>query len=187
MERASESSTARPDETDRQVFRDDPSEPLIDQHDEHDDSKPAIDVTFSTVKWLRLLVIPLAITDFALMVRWHRRRGGVPFTIITFLLLLWSIFHVLKTTRFFKRLPKGNGTSFEFTLGGLTISYGKPSGHSFMANKRKKSFLVNIVDFLACILMIVASVITLKKKLFGQYYNEEFFNNRVAGLSITLA
>ncbi|CAM1505690.1 Fc.00g113270.m01.CDS01 [Cosmosporella sp. VM-42] len=160
---------------------DDDESPLIHSRGEHDNDKPFFKVTFSTVKIIRFLTIPLGIADCR-YVSHSRRRGGMCgfFTFWIVAMMTWNIFQLVKSfTSHMKK--KGH---FEVHLGNFTFSYGSASNQTqVFAAPKKWNYLINVVDFVFCILMIIISVVS-----FEVYWKWGYgVFEKVRGFSVTLA
>lgn len=162
------------------VFRepslDDDEAPLLIRS-EDEIKKPTFITTFSFVNFLRLLFIPISIVDCVFIAR-PRELPGLTGFIISWVVcgLIWNILQVVHSLG-----RSGQTRKWEFQIGGFICSFGRV-GDQGIPLQRRRSYLVNLVDFGFCCLFIIPSVLPFKTWLWHWGVYEV-----VGGLSITLA
>ena len=159
---------------------DDDEAPLIHPLGEHEDSKPFLKLTFSTVNTVRFLTIPLGIAG-SIFVSHSENRGGLPgfYTFWICAMMTWNTYQIVESlARQFSKTGH-----FELRIGAFTCWYGRPGDAQNTSPQKKWNYLVSLVDLVFCGLMIVLTVIAFKSDWTWGWGNSD----KVRGFSTTLA
>ncbi|KAH7012897.1 hypothetical protein EDB80DRAFT_709078 [Ilyonectria destructans] len=148
---------------------------LLDPQDVEE--QPSFSLTFSTIRLLRIPIIPLAIADSVLMSNAHDHIAlGILFEALPVGLCLWTAFSVFGTS----------GTrrnSFELTVGDYVLFWGRKSHDLDAVSERKtRPYQIILGDFFVSLLLILLTVLSLTTHIWQ--YDVRL---RVFALSLTLS
>ncbi|KAG5663204.1 hypothetical protein KAF25_001140 [Fusarium avenaceum] len=158
--------------------REDPSAALLspsERDNSEDGQTPMFRFTFSPTLIVRLLTVPLIITDivFLCMPRYSPGAAAV-FAIFAIFSLFWHAYRVFNCF-----LPGRKSNQFDFKIGSFFCMFGTTAPGSGVS-KRTVSCLVSAVDFSIGLLFIGPSVLSVRTGIW--YYNSSI----LIGLSIAI-
>jgi hypothetical protein len=167
--------------------REDPSAALLspsERENPEDGQTPIFRFTFSPTLVVRLMTVPIIITDivFLCMPRYSYAVAAV-FTVFAFFLLFWHAYRIFNCF-----LPGRKDSKFDFKIGSFFCMFGTTSPGSGV-NKRTVSCLVSAVDFSFGLLFIGPSYLAENTNIWrsdGGWYHYDSNPARVIGLSITI-
>ncbi|KAM0341885.1 hypothetical protein ACHAPU_009821 [Fusarium lateritium] len=166
--------------------REDPSAALLspsERDDQEDGKTPVFKLSFSPTVVIRLLTIPLIITNIVFLCMPREQPGvAIVFAIASFFLLFWHAYRIFKCF-----LPGRKSHKFDLKMGSFFCTFGTTSLGSG-ASKRTLSCLVSIVDFSFGLLFIGPSFLAINTQIWRRNWSYYYDSNpaRVAGLSITI-
>ncbi|KAF4990148.1 hypothetical protein FGRMN_8676 [Fusarium graminum] len=166
--------------------REDPSVALLapsERDDQEDGKTPVFKLSFSPTVVIRLLMIPLIITDIVFLCMPQRLPGvAAVFAIGAFFLLFWHAYRIFKCF-----LPGRKSHKFDLKIGSFFCTFGTSSLGSG-ASKRMLSCFVSLVDFSFGLLFIGPSFLAIRSGIWRDYwsYHYDTTPTSIAGLSITI-
>lgn len=148
---------------------------LLDPQDVEE--QPSFSLTFSTIRLLRIPIIPIAIADSILMSNAHDHIVlGVLFEALPVGLCLWTAFSVFGT-------PATRRNSFELTVGDYVLFWGRKGQDLDTVSERKtRPYQIILGDFFVSLLLILLTVLSLTTHIWQ--YDVRL---RVFSLSLTLS
>ncbi|KAJ4266301.1 hypothetical protein NW762_004285 [Fusarium torreyae] len=165
--------------------RDDASAALLapsERSGGEDGKPPVFRLTFSPVSLLRLLVIPLAITDIVFICQPRESPGAAAvFAIGAIFMTLWHVYRIFKSI-----LPGKKSDKFDLKIGSFFCTFGTTSTGS-RPSGRALSYIISAVDFCFGLLLIGPSVLAFTMNTWrDHWWGYDDAAQIVGGMSITL-
>lgn len=161
------------------VPRDDAHERLLDPLEQLD-PKPKFTANISIIQFIRLVVIPLAITDTVLIGVYCNGHAGwaVFFGSWTLSLILWSAFQVIRGV-------SKSSQRFEFQIGQFACWCGRINS-SGITTRQQRPYPVMFADFVFCVLFIILSVVAFETDIWSYNWYWDERSVQIGAISITL-